>query len=137
VRGHENRCAPPAGVASAHAEPPHFPAGARGVRRPAEPAQGETSAEGLRLRDVELGTGLTAALVGALERGEFWPSPNAFAALARFYETPATRLADEMERWAVSEAQRVERVRDALRPLADVPSRDAVPPGGGERGKPG
>jgi transcriptional regulator with XRE-family HTH domain len=91
---------------------------------------------GLRLRDVEFATGLTAALVGALERGEFWPSPNAFAALARFYETPVARLAEEMTRWTVTETQRAERFRDALRSLADAPSRDTVSPRGGERGKP-
>lgn len=71
-------------------------------RRPS-PLRARRLLRGLRLRDVQRDTGIPDSALSQLERGEMPLLGRRLAALARLYQTPADRLADEMRRWLSSE----------------------------------
>jgi len=66
---------------------------------PPSPLRARRLLRGLRLRDVERGTGIPDTTVSRLERGELPLVGRWLAQLAQFYATPPQALRREMERW--------------------------------------
>jgi len=88
----------------------------RGTERPS-PLRARRLLRGLRLRDVELATGIPDTTVSRLERGELSLIGRRLVRLAAFYATPPKAIRDEMDRYTASRsAQNASTGLDELEP---------------------